>query len=91
MGKLGGSSYLFLCGLYNFIEFLRKVCLYNETFDKVLAMLGVNLKGSKLGQILHADKTGFRRLGHKFAKPSYYRWCVSMLYIMLSACKYNFS
>ena len=23
-----------------------------------------NLKGSKLGQILCADKTGFRRLGH---------------------------
>ena len=24
----------------------------------------LNLKGSKLGQILRADKTGFRRLGH---------------------------
>ena len=31
-------------------------------------MLGkelLNLKVSKLGQILRADKTGFRRLGHK--------------------------
>ena len=30
-------------------------------------MLGkvlLNLKGSKLGQILRADKTGFRRLSH---------------------------
>ena len=30
-------------------------------------MLGkelLNLKGSKFGQILHADKTGFHRLGH---------------------------
>ena len=30
-------------------------------------MLGkrvINLKGSKLGQILHEDKTGFCRLGH---------------------------
>ena len=24
----------------------------------------LNLKGSKLGQILRADKTGFRKLGH---------------------------
>ena len=24
----------------------------------------LNLKGSKLGQILRTDKTGFRRLGH---------------------------
>ena len=32
-------------------------------------MLGkrvIKLKGSKFGQILHADKTGFRRLGHIF-------------------------
>ena len=32
-------------------------------------MLGkelLNLKGSKLGQILHADKTGFRTLGHTY-------------------------
>ena len=33
-------------------------------------MLGkelINLKGSKLGQILRADKTGFRRLDHILA------------------------
>ena len=57
----------FLCGLYNickFIEFLMKYC---EIFDNVLAMLGeklLNLKGSKLGQVYRADKTGFRRLSH---------------------------
>ena len=51
----------------SFIEFLRKFCVYDEIFDEVATMLGkklLNLKGSKLGQILHADKTGFRRLGH---------------------------
>ena len=30
----------------------------------------LNLKGSKLSQILCADKTGFCRLGHKFPLPS---------------------
>ena len=33
-------------------------------------MLGkelLNLKSSKLGQILRADKTGFRRLGHIYS------------------------
>ena len=65
--------YLFFCVGFtisaNFIEFLRKVCVYDETFGKVLAMLGkelFNLKGSTLGQILRADKTGFCRLGHIF-------------------------
>ena len=40
--------------------------LYDEIFDKVLCLEKelLNLKGSKLGQILRADKTGFRRLGH---------------------------
>ena len=41
----------------SFIEFLRKFCVYDEIFDRVL--LGkelLNLKGSKLGQILCADK-----------------------------------
>ena len=35
---------------------------YDEIFDKVLDLL--NLKGSKLGQILRADKTGFHTLGN---------------------------
>ena len=37
-------------------------------FDKVLCQEKelLNLKGSKLGQILRADKTGFRRLDHIF-------------------------
>ena len=64
--------YLFFCVAYtisvSFIEFHRKFCVYDEIYDKVAAMLGkelLNLKVSKLGQILRADKTGFRRLGHK--------------------------
>ena len=64
--------YLFFCIGYiiyvNFIEFLRKCCvyIYDKTFDKVLCQEKelLNLKGSKLGQILRADKTGFRRLSH---------------------------
>ena len=62
--------YLFFCVGYtisvSFIEFLRKFCVYDEIYDKVLCQEKelLNLKGSKLGQILHADKTGFRRLGH---------------------------
>ena len=50
----------------SFIEFLRKFCVYSEIFDKVLCQEKelLNLKGSKLGQILCADKTGFRRLGY---------------------------
>ena len=36
--------YLFSCVGYtisvSFIEFLRKLCVYNEIFDKILAMLG---------------------------------------------------
>ena len=65
--------YLFFCVDYiisvSFIEFLRKFCVYDEIFDKVLAIYVrkkelLNLKGSKLGQILRADKTGFCRLGH---------------------------
>ena len=55
----------------SFIEFLRKFCAYVRKFcayDEILstiAMLGkiLNLK-DKLGQILCADKTGFRRLSH---------------------------
>ena len=64
--------YLFFCVGYtisvSFIEFLRKFCVYDEIFDKVLCYEKelLNLKGSKLGQILRADKTGFRRLGHNF-------------------------
>ena len=60
--------YLFFCLGYtisvSFIEFLRKFCVYDEIFDKVLCYEKelLNLKGSKLGQILRADKTGFRRL-----------------------------
>ena len=34
-------------------------------------MLGLNLKGSKLGQIFRADKTGFRRLGHIYSYSCY--------------------
>ena len=52
---------LFLCGLYNICKFYY---IPREIFDKVLCMLGkklFNLKGSKLGQNLHADKTGFLR------------------------------
>ena len=48
----------------SFIEFPRKFCVFDEVFDKVHTMLGKNLKGSKLGLILHAEKTGFRRLDH---------------------------
>ena len=36
-------------------------------FDKVLVIELLNLKGSNLGQILCADKTGFRRLGLIYA------------------------
>ena len=49
--------YLFFCVGYtisvSFVVFLRKFCVHDEIFDKVL--LGkelLNLKGSKLGQIL---------------------------------------
>ena len=38
--------YLFFCVGYtifvSFIEFLRNFCVYDETFDKVLRMLGKN-------------------------------------------------
>ena len=60
--------YLFFCVRYtisvSFTEFLRKFCVYDEIYDKVLLGKRLNLKGSKLGQILRADKTGFRRFGH---------------------------
>ena len=55
--------YLFFCVGYtisvSFIKFLRKFCVYD---DKVLCYEKdlLNLKGSELGQILPADKTGFR-------------------------------
>ena len=58
---------LFLCGLHNISKFYWKFCVYEYIIDKVATMLGkelLNLKGSKLGQILRADKTGFRRLSH---------------------------
>ena len=69
--------YLFFCVGYAisvyFIEFLRKFCVYDEIFDKILYQENelLNLKGSKLGQILRADKTGFRRLGHIYALAIY--------------------
>ena len=49
----------------SFIEFPRKFCTYDETFDKALCKEKelLNLKSSKLGQILRVDKTGFCRLG----------------------------
>ena len=52
----------------SFIEFLRKFCVHDEIFDKVLCYDKelLNLKGSKLSQILCADKIGFRRLSHIF-------------------------
>ena len=66
--------YLFFCVGYtisvSFIEFLRKFCVYDKIFDKVLCYEKelLNLQCSKLGQILCADKTGFRRLGHKLCQ-----------------------
>ena len=59
--------YLFFCVGYtisvSFIEFLRKFCVasnvHDEIFDNEKELLNL-----KLGQILHADKTGFHRLGH---------------------------
>ena len=43
----------------------------------------LNLKGSKLGQILHADKTGFRRLGHIISHT--YMHVASLIYVTESA------
>ena len=49
----------------SFIEFLRTFCVYDEFLIKYyIRKKLLNLKDSKLGQILHADKTGFCRLGH---------------------------
>ena len=45
----------------SFIAFLRKFYVNDEIFDKVLLGL-LNLKGSKLGQILSAYKIGFSRI-----------------------------
>ena len=63
--------YLFFCVGYtisvSFIEFLRKFCVHDEKFlikYYVRKKKLLNLKDSKLGQILRADKTGFCRLGH---------------------------
>ena len=62
--------YLFLCEYtisVSFIEFLRKFCVYDGIFDKVLRMLGkgvtyvLNLKGSKLAQIYVQIKGKQRR------------------------------
>ena len=47
----------------SFIAFLRKFCVNDEIFDKVLLGL-LNLKVSKLGQILSAYKIGFCSLSH---------------------------
>ena len=49
----------------SFIEFPRKFCTYDEIFDKALCNEKelLNLKCSKLDQILRVDKTGYRRLG----------------------------
>ena len=59
-------------GYTSFIEFLRKFCVYDEIFDKVLCKEKLlNLKGSKLGQILCADKIGFRRLGYMYQDSQY--------------------
>ena len=80
-------TYSFFCVDYtisaSFIEFLRKFCIYDKIFDKVYTMLGkrvINLKGSKLGQILRADKIGLRRLSHIFALLDQLRlvesWCL---------------
>ena len=52
------------------IEFLRKCCIiYDVIFDKVATMLGkkvIKFERLKIGSILRADKTGFRRLSHIF-------------------------
>ena len=50
----------------SFIAVLKKFCVYDEIFDEVpcLEKELLNLKGSKIGKILRADKTGFRRLDH---------------------------
>ena len=55
-------------------------------------MLGkrlLNLKGSKLGQILRADKTGFCRLGHKlnfsYYTKHYQKWMTALLENILNA------
>ena len=82
--------YLFFCVGYtvsvSFIEFLRKFCVYNEIFDKVLCQEKelLNLKGSKLGQILCADKTGFRRLGHIYIFLEYIVYAGACLYRLFS-------
>ena len=47
----------------SFIKFLRNFFVYGYVRKKSYIL---NLKGSKLGQILHANKTGFCRLGHNF-------------------------
>ena len=56
-------SVSFIEFLVNMMKFLIKYYVRKEL---------LNLKGSKLVQILRADKTGFRRLGHIYV----YSFCI---------------
>ena len=40
----------------------------------------------KLGQILHADKTGFHRLGHKYSSRTYAYSCM-LACMLVHACR----
>ena len=54
-------------------------------------MLGkelINLKGSKLGQILRADKTGFRRLDHILANALCLYIYITISILTLCVIKY---
>ena len=64
------GTYLLFCMCYprsvNFIEFLKDFCIYDDILDKIQTTTKKLLyfELSKLGQILHVDKTCFPRLGH---------------------------
>ena len=66
--------YLLFCMCYpksvNFIEFLIDCCIYDDILDmiEITDKKLLHVKLSKLGQILHVDKTCFPRPGHKYNK-----------------------
>ena len=66
------GTYLLFCMCYpnsvNFIEFLMDFCIHDDILDtrQITNENLLHFKLSKLGHILHVDKTGFPRPGHIF-------------------------
>ena len=81
------STYLLFCIRYpifvSFIEFLMDLYIYDDILDAIWIADKklLHFKFSKLGQILHVDKTSFPRPGHIYSRVNRLnnRWCINLI------------